>query len=168
MRICSVSGLVAVDFFLSVLNKALQSTCVDYFLSFHPLRPMSVQQTVKTQHRIHQRVSQGRLVNMQKNHRASLLRVREKRHHPHTSQPLRRSTAVYKCSSPTKNVFTGLLLHLSTVAAPPNDFVLSAYTVACARSPAGRQLPPRHPTRARALHISMPERTASLPPPDAE
>ena len=37
----------------------------EFFLSFDPLRPMSVQQTVKTQQRIHQRAS-GRLVNMQK------------------------------------------------------------------------------------------------------
>ena len=35
------------------------------FLSFDPLRPMSVQQTAKTQQRIYQRASQGRLDNMQ-------------------------------------------------------------------------------------------------------
>ena len=88
----------------------------------------------KTQQRIHQRASPGRLVNMQKNPEEASSRGKNtarlfsacerKKHHPHTSQPLRRNTAAPKHSSPTKDVLIGLLLHLSTLAAPPNDFVL--------------------------------------------
>ena len=36
----------------------------DDTFTFDPLRPLSVQQTVNTQQRIHQRASPGRLVNM--------------------------------------------------------------------------------------------------------
>ena len=131
-----------------------------------------MQQTVKTQQRIHQRASQGRLDNMQRDPEETFegrhtahFSVREKT--PSTHEP---AVQTKHCghSSPTKDVFIGLLLHLSTLAAPPDDFVLPACTVACARSPAGRRLPPRHPKTARALQFSMPKRTASLPPPDAE
>ena len=123
-------------------------------ISFDPLRPMSVQQTVKTQQRIHQRASQGRLVNMHKN-TARLFSACEKKGTIHTSQPLRRNTA-----APTKDVLIGLLLHLSTLAAPHHDFVPPADTVACARSLAGRQLPPRHPKTARALRNAKTHRFA--------
>ena len=122
-------------------------------LSFDPLRPMSVQQTVKKSNKEFTSVPPKadwttcretlRKLPRGKKHRASLLRVREES--PSTHEPT-----------------------VETKHCGPSAFVLPAYTVACARSPAGRQLPPRHPKTARALQITMPRRTASLPPTDAE
>ena len=66
----------------------------------------------------------------------SLAPCASKRPSTHTSQPSRRNTVAQKHSSHTKDVLIRHLLHFSTVA--------------CARSPAGRQLQPRHPKRARA------------------
>ena len=54
---------------------------------------------------------------------ARLLSGDEKKQYPLTSKPLRRNTAAHKHSSPTKDVLIGLLLHLSTLAAPQDDFV---------------------------------------------
>ena len=135
---------------------------------------MSVQQTVKTQQGIHQRASQGRLDNMLEKLRHSAMQqvdtgdadkraltkktarpfsAHEKKQYPYTSQPLRQNTAAHKHSSSTKDVLIGLLLHLSTLAAPPDDFVLPACTVACARNPAGQRPPQRHPKTAPAFQI---------------
>ena len=99
---------------------------------------------------------------------AGLLSVDEKKQYPLTSKPLRRNTAAHKHSSPTKDALIGLLLHLSTLAAPQDDFVLPVCTVACARNPVDQRLPQRHPKKAPAFLTSMPKHIVSLPPQDVE
>ena len=64
---------------------------MNFFFSFDPLRPMSVQQTVKTQQRIHQRASQGRLDNMQEKLGQTVWRHWRRRDHALTPRTVPRN-----------------------------------------------------------------------------
>ena len=74
----------------SSCSSLLTTLDFDFFL-FDPLRPMSVQQTVKTQQRIHQRVSQGRLDNKQRDVEETSLREET----PRISSPRARKNNIH-------------------------------------------------------------------------
>ena len=133
------------------------------FLSFLPLRAMSVQKPPKRNREFASLPSTDRLATCKKNVRThprktvrrAIDRWKKRRGNIHT-----RATRRDEVSDPPisnhhragRDVLIRHLLSFSSWAVLSNDCVLPAWNVACARSPIGRRPPRHHPSTARARH----------------